>query len=54
MVLDVSHSPAVPKSTDNVTVTARLADETPFGLTAELFFRFDRDTGRIIYVHADV
>lgn len=39
MILDVIHSPAVPKSTDAVTVTARLEDETPFGLSAELFFR---------------
>jgi VCBS repeat-containing protein len=39
MILDVAHTPAVPKSTDQVTVTAQLADESAFGLSAELLFR---------------
>ncbi|MDP7049102.1 MAG: lamin tail domain-containing protein [Verrucomicrobiota bacterium] len=39
MVLDVRHSPLVPRSTSRVQVTARLVDEKNAGLTAMLFFR---------------
>ena len=35
----VKHSPAVPKSTDPVTISCELVDETSAGLTATLFWR---------------
>jgi len=37
-ILDVSHSPAIPNSTDSVTVTARLLDEA-VGASATLYWR---------------
>ncbi|HEU0011741.1 MAG TPA: lamin tail domain-containing protein, partial [Verrucomicrobiae bacterium] len=39
LILDAHHSPAVPRSTDNVTITARLPDEQTNGLAATLFYR---------------
>src|SRR6266542_1866505 len=39
MLLDVAHSPIVPKSTDAVTITARLLDELSSGFTVTLFYR---------------
>jgi hypothetical protein len=39
MILDVIHSPAIPKSTSSVTVTARLVDEQTTGNSATLFYR---------------
>ena len=41
MILDVTHSPAVPRSTDPVTVIARLIDESPNGVSARFVYRFD-------------
>ena len=41
LILDVIHSPAVPRSTDTVAVTARILDESTNGLTVSLFFRVD-------------
>src|SRR6266496_4129101 len=41
LILDVIHSPAVPKSTDTVAVTARILDESTNGLTVSVFFRVD-------------
>ncbi|HYW81167.1 MAG TPA: lamin tail domain-containing protein, partial [Thermoguttaceae bacterium] len=43
MVLDVTHSPAIPTSADPVTVAARLRDELSTGLGASVFFRTDGD-----------
>ncbi|SVA87103.1 uncharacterized protein METZ01_LOCUS139957, partial [marine metagenome] len=41
MILEVRHSPIVPRSTSRVQITARLIDEQKAGLTAELFYRPD-------------
>ena len=41
MILNVSHSPLVPRSTNRVRITARLIDEKNTGLNAVLFFRPD-------------
>ncbi|MBN2474231.1 MAG: lamin tail domain-containing protein [Pirellulales bacterium] len=41
MILDVSHYPVIPQSTDPVTVTARLKDETTTGLAATVYARID-------------
>lgn len=41
MVLDVSHSPAIPRSTDAVTIKARILDELPVGITVSLYHRVD-------------
>ena len=40
LVADLAHSPAIPGSTDEVTVTATVADEQA-GVTATLFYRLD-------------
>ncbi len=39
LILDVSHFPYVPRSTDPVTITARVVDEQTNGLSALLFYR---------------
>lgn len=39
MVLDVTHFPAVPRSTNNVTILARLVDESATGLAVTLWYR---------------
>jgi len=39
IILSVAHSPAVPRSTNSVTISARLVDESTNGLTALLFWR---------------
>ncbi len=39
MISDVMHSPAVPRSTESVTVTAELRDELNTGVSASLFYR---------------
>lgn len=44
MILSVSHFPAVPKSSEQVQVTARIVDETPSGLTVALSYRADAAT----------
>lgn len=41
LILDVSHAPVVPASTDPVRVRARLVDERFAGATAALFWRVD-------------
>src|SRR6266496_4036178 len=41
LILDAIHSPAVPKSTDTVAVTARILDESTNGLTVSVFYRVD-------------
>ncbi|MEY2409364.1 MAG: hypothetical protein QOF48_2034, partial [Verrucomicrobiota bacterium] len=39
LIIETAHSPAVPKSSDTVTITARLLDELTTGLSATLFWR---------------
>ncbi len=39
MILDVTHAPLVPKSTEPVTITARLVDELTTGLVVNLQYR---------------
>jgi hypothetical protein len=41
MILDVSHFPLVPKSTDPVTITAKLVDEAGAAQSATVFWRLD-------------
>jgi hypothetical protein len=41
LILKVRHSPIIPGPADAVTVTARLFDESPTGLTATLRYRID-------------
>jgi hypothetical protein len=41
MVLNVSHTPIIPRSTDPVVIRARLVDESSVGLGAMLFWRVD-------------
>ena len=42
-ILDVIHSPAVPRSTDPVTVTASVIDESSDRISAQLVYRLDGD-----------
>jgi hypothetical protein len=39
LILDVAHAPAVPRTTNSVTISARLLDELTTGLSATLFWR---------------
>jgi len=39
LILDVVHSPAVPKPSDTVTITARILDEQTNGLLVQVFYR---------------
>src|SRR5688572_10427171 len=41
LIVDTLHSPAIPRSTDSVTITARIVDELTTGLTVTLFYRND-------------
>lgn len=41
VIMEVNHSPVVPRSTEKVAVAARLADERAEGLTAAVYFRVD-------------
>ena len=41
LILDVKHRPAIPRSTNQVTITAQLADELTNGITATLHYRLD-------------
>ncbi|HPD47710.1 MAG TPA: lamin tail domain-containing protein [Anaerohalosphaeraceae bacterium] len=41
MIVDAEHRPAIPRSTDPVTVTARIIDEQAVGLTVSLRYRAD-------------
>jgi hypothetical protein len=41
LILDVGHYPVVPRSTNTVAVTARILDESLFGVSARLFYRVD-------------
>ena len=45
LILDVTHRPIIPGSADPVTVSARIADESPTGVTAVVYYRRDGDTG---------
>ncbi len=45
LILDVAHSPAVPRSADMVTVTARIRDEDPGGVQVTLLYRRDGTAG---------
>ena len=40
--LDVAHAPVIPRSTDPVTVTAEIRDESTTGVVATLFWRVDQ------------
>lgn len=44
LILEVAHHPVVPRSTDTVAVTARILDESAFGVSARLFYRVDGET----------
>lgn len=50
LIADVTHSPEVPGSLDPVTVTARVIDERPNGLTVRLRYRPDRS----VYTQAEI
>lgn len=39
VITDVTHFPLIPSSSDSVTITARILDESNFGLTVSLFYR---------------
>jgi Lamin Tail Domain/CotH kinase protein/Bacterial Ig domain/Immunoglobulin domain/Immunoglobulin I-set domain len=39
LIYDVGHSPAIPRSTNQITINARVVDELPTGFTATLFYR---------------
>ena len=41
LILDLTHLPIIPRSTEPVTITARLLDEAGTGLTASLWYRLD-------------
>ena len=41
LIVGVTHQPAIPSSSDNVVVTARLIDESTAGSTATVYFRVD-------------
>lgn len=44
LLTEIRHSPAVPKSTESVTITTKLVDESATGLSADLFWRVDTAT----------
>ena len=50
LILDVTHFPIIPKSTDPVTVTARIVDELATGVTATLFHRVDGAADFTVYL----
>ena len=39
LLLDMAHSPLVPKPSESVSVTARIVDESTNGITAQVFYR---------------
>ena len=43
MILEVMHTPAIPTSTEPVTVSARMVDESTSSVTATLYWRIDGD-----------
>ncbi|NQU20500.1 MAG: lamin tail domain-containing protein, partial [Candidatus Nealsonbacteria bacterium] len=45
LIADVGHQPIIPRSTDPVTVTARLVDEQATGTSAAVYYRVDGDPG---------
>ena len=54
LILDVMHSPAIPKSTDPVTITARIVDQTVRDISARLYWRGDNTSGfRPLTMHDD-
>ncbi|MDB6031503.1 MAG: Spore coat protein CotH, partial [Verrucomicrobiales bacterium] len=44
LILDVSHFPLIPKSTNQITINARILDEAVGGLVVNLFYRVDSAT----------
>ena len=44
LILEVTHFPTIPRSTEQVTVSARLLDEAASGYSANLFWRVDSTT----------
>jgi len=44
LILDVAHLPAIPRSSEPVTVTARIMDELQEGVTVQLHYRVDAST----------
>ena len=44
IIVDVTHRPIIPRSSDPVTVTARVIDELSAGVTATLYYRVDTST----------
>lgn len=44
LILETAHAPIIPRSSERVTVTARLLDENPIGLRAILHYRLDGET----------
>ena len=46
LILDVSHSPTIPHSTDIVAITANILDELTTGITARLYYRVDVNYGQ--------
>jgi hypothetical protein len=44
MIVDVTHVPAIPSSSDPVTVTAQVIDELASGVTVTLYYRDDQST----------
>ena len=41
LIVEAEHAPIIPRSTDSVTVTARVLDEQMAGVTVSLYFRVD-------------
>ena len=46
LILDVSHYPIIPHSTDTVLVTAKIIDELTSGITTTLYYREDVPYGQ--------
>ncbi len=44
MILEVNHSPIIPKSTDSVAITTRLIDENAAGFSSKVYYRVDGAT----------
>lgn len=44
LILDVEHSPIIPRATDTVTVTARMVDESTDEVSATLHYRIDNSS----------
>ena len=53
MIIDVSHSPAIPHSTDEVYVTADLKNEVATGISATVYYRNDGEASFSLIAMAD-